>query len=56
MESIKTYIIVVGRNPNDLETKVTEKIAQGYYPWGGFGVEAGRLMQPMLWRKGLSDE
>ena len=53
MESTKTYILVVGKNPDDLVAKVTEKITQGYYPWGGFGVDGGRLMQPMIWRKGL---
>lgn len=54
MESVKTYILVVGRNPTDLENKVREMITQGYYPWGGFGIDEGRFVQPMLWRKGLS--
>jgi hypothetical protein len=51
----RTYIVIVGRNPQDLENKVIEKIQEGYAPFGGFGVTEVRLYQPMVWRKGLDN-
>ena len=49
----RSYILVVGKTPQALENKVGEKIKEGYAPWGGFGMNEYRLVQPMIWRKGL---
>lgn len=52
-ETRKPYAVIVGRSPQDLEDKVLRMIKEGYAPWGGFGIDGGRLVQPMIWRKGL---
>ena len=50
-EKMDEYVVVTERGAAEMGVAVTEKLREGFRPWGQMFVWEGRLFQPMTWSR-----